>query len=314
MLGLNLVLPLILIIITGNLLRRYGFYDAKDIKTLTKTLYWVVLPQLLFRTTFTSGHDVLTQPNLFIAATLAYTATLGFAWFAAAFIYHRGKPDTMAVSVMSSMRSNNIYLGFPVVQLAMGEAGLSFASLYIAVTIIAYHILSISAAEIAQYGKLTLDTFKKTLKKLALNPMVVSCVLGLLLALSGLEKLPTAIDESMRLMGHAATAIALLGLGGTLDLSCFSNIIKMLRNTWEDCAIKLIVHPLLMLFFLRLFPIQKELMQVTVMLSAMPSAVNCFILAREMGMDGDYSADLVASTTVLGAIAIPIWAHVLGMV
>lgn len=50
------------------------------------------------------------------------------------------------------------------------------------------------------------------------------------------------------------------------------------------------------------------------MLSSMPSAVNCFIVAREMGMDGDYAADLVASTTLLGAVSIPLWAGILGIV
>lgn len=50
------------------------------------------------------------------------------------------------------------------------------------------------------------------------------------------------------------------------------------------------------------------------MLSAMPNAVNCFILARGMGMDSEYAADLVAATTLLGIISIPAWAYILGMV
>ena len=58
MFGLFLVLPLMLIIITGNLLRSRGFYSERDIKTLTKTLYWVILPPLLIRTTFISGREV----------------------------------------------------------------------------------------------------------------------------------------------------------------------------------------------------------------------------------------------------------------
>ena len=52
----------------------------------------------------------------------------------------------------------------------------------------------------------------------------------------------------------------------------------------------------------------------TVMLSSMPSAVNCFIMAKEMNMDSDYAADLVASTTVLGIITIPIWANLLQII
>ena len=50
------------------------------------------------------------------------------------------------------------------------------------------------------------------------------------------------------------------------------------------------------------------------MLSSMPSAVNCFIMAKEMNMDSDYAADLVASTTVLGIVTIPVWANLLRII
>lgn len=58
MLGLSLVFPLMIIIITGNLLKARGFYSKNDIDTLTKTLYWVILPPLLFRTTLESGREI----------------------------------------------------------------------------------------------------------------------------------------------------------------------------------------------------------------------------------------------------------------
>ncbi len=44
MFGFFLVLPLVIIIITGNQLRARGFYSADDISALMKTLYWVILP------------------------------------------------------------------------------------------------------------------------------------------------------------------------------------------------------------------------------------------------------------------------------
>ena len=97
-------------------------------------------------------------------------------------------------------------------------------------------------------------------------------------------------------------------------MSRMGKIVKILSSTWFDTLIKLAVNPAIMCVVLFLLPISKELFQVTVMLSAMPNAVNCFILARGMGMDSEYAADLVAATTLLGIISIPAWAYILGMV
>ncbi|MDD4159461.1 MAG: AEC family transporter [Synergistaceae bacterium] len=314
MFGFVLVLPLMMIIIAGNLLRSRGFYSESDIRTLTKTLYWVILPPLLVRTTFISGREVLVQINLLIGLSIAYMLTIGISAAGAVFLYHRGNRGRIAVSVFSSIRANNIYLGFPVIMLAMGEAGLKDASVYIAVSTISFQILSIMSGEIALSGTFSLSGLGGILKRLTVNPLIISCALGVGLALLGLNALPMPIDEAMKLMGGAATAIALLALGGTLDLSRISRIYKMIKETWQDCLIKLVIHPLILWGLLLLLAIPEHLLKTTVMLSSMPSAVNCFIMAKEMNMDSDYAADLVASTTVLGIIFIPAWAGFLRII
>ena len=102
--------------------------------------------------------------------------------------------------------------------------------------------------------------------------------------------------------------------GPTLDISRMSRVVEIIRRTWFDIIIKIIVNPLLMWGALILFPVDSELLKVTVMLSSMPCAVNCFIIAKSMGMDGEYAADLVAATTLLGILSIPAWAYALGIV
>lgn len=314
MFGFLLVLPLMLIIITGNLLRLRGFYSEGDIKTLTKTLYWVILPPLLIRTTFISGREIFIQADLLIGLTLAYIITTAIAAAGAVFLYHKGNSGRIAVSAFSSIRANNIYLGFPVIILAMGETGLRNASIYIAVSTISFQVISIMSGEVALSGKLDFSGLREIFKRLIFNPLLISCTLGIALALTGLEALPLVFDESLKLMGGAATAIALLALGGTLDLSRVSAISKMIKTTWQDCLIKLLIHPLLMWGFLSAFSIPGPLLKATVMLSSMPSAVNCFIMAKEMKMDSEYAADLVASTTILSVISIPLWANLLGII
>ena len=313
MFGFFLVMPLVIIIAMGNVLKRRGFYSAADIAALSKTLYWVILPLLLFRTTYISGTEVLTQPNLLISVNVCYIATIALSWGGAAFFAHKGDIRRVAVSVFSDFRSNNIYLGFPVVQLAMGETGLHLASIYIAVSTIFFQVLSIGAGELALNGRLTAKSFAAMGRRLGKNPLVISCVAGVLAALAHVP-IHFVLDETMKLVSGAATAVALLALGGTLDISRMSRVVEIIRRTWFDIIIKIIVNPLLMWGALILFPVDSELLKVTVMLSSMPCAVNCFIIAKSMGMDGEYTADLVASTTLLGILSIPAWAYALGIV
>ena len=313
MLGFFLVIPLMIIILAGNILRSKGFYSSSDIAALTKTLYWVILPPLLFRTTYSAGKEVLSQPNLLVASTLCFILTMAAAYAASVLFAHKGDRDRTAVSVFSAFRSNNIYLGFPVVDIALHEAGLHQASIYIAVTMISFQMLSIAAGEMVMYGRLSLVGLWGILKRLVKNPLIIACVLGVSFALL---KIPVhfVLDETMKLMSGAATAVALLALGGSLDLSRLSRIVHIMKITWFDSFIKLILNPLIMYGLLMIFPVSNELLQVTVMLSSMPCAVNCFILAKGMGMDAEYAADLVAATTLLGIVAIPFWAYVLHLV
>lgn len=313
MFGFLLVMPLVIIIAMGNILKRRGFYSAADIAALSKTLYWVILPLLLFRTTYISGTEVLAQPNLLISVNICYLMTVAFSWGGAAFFAHKGDIRRIAVSVFSDFRSNNIYLGFPVIQLAMGEAGLHLASIYIAVSTIFFQVLSIGAGELALNGRLTAKSFAAMGRRLGKNPLVISCVAGVLAAIAHVP-IHFVLDETMKLVSGAATAVALLALGGTLDISRMSRVVEIIRRTWFDIIIKIIVNPLLMWGALILFPVDAELLKVTVMLSSMPCAVNCFIIAKSMGMDGEYAADLVAATTLLGILSIPAWAYALGIV
>ena len=112
--------------------------------------------------------------------------------------------------------------------------------------------------------------------------------------------------------GHATKVV--IALGGTLDIPRMGRVFEIIRRTWFDIIIKLAVNPLIMWGALLLFPVDADLLRVTVMLSSMPCAVNCFIIAKGMGMDGEYAADLVASTTLLGILSIPAWAYALGIV
>lgn len=308
-----LVMPLMVIIIIGNVLRVRGFYSKEDLAALTKTLYWVILPALLFSTSYESGKELFRQPNLFIAANVCFVLTIAFAWAVSHFFVHKGDRGKIAVSALSAIRANNIYLGFPIIMLAMGEEGLRQASVCMAVTILSFQLISMVAGELAMSGRLGAKNFFSIFVRVLKNPMIVSCVAGGLFSVLGIP-VPAFAKESMRLLSGAATAVALLSIGGTLDFSSVRKVLRTIRAAGFDCVVRLLISPMLMWHCLMIWPVSRELTQVTVMLCSMPAAVNVFILAKEMHMDAEYAAEVVAATMALGVVSIPAWATVLGIV
>jgi predicted permease len=53
--------------------------------------------------------------------------------------------------------------------------------------------------------------------------------------------------------------------------------------------------------------------QTALIISSMPTAVNTFILAGGMGLDERYACEIVAVSTCLAPISIPVWIALLGI-
>jgi malonate transporter len=307
------IMPLITLMVLGNILKRKSFYTEADIRALSKTLFWVILPALLYRSTFLSGREILKQKNLFSGTHLSYLLTLVLAWLLGTAFFHRGNAPRVASSVMASIRGNNVYLGLPLVSLTMGDKGLEAASVYFAVTSVGFQLLSIGAGDLALTRRIGLKGLWQTALRLVRNPQLLACAAGVITSLLGVENLPRVLDESLRILGSAASGTALLMIGAKLDLSSVGKAMVIFRETWWDALVRLVLHPMLMWFCLTALSVPAPLLQVTVLVSAMPVAVNVFVIATEMGMDGNYSADLVVATTLLASITIPFWIKILGV-
>jgi predicted permease len=113
--GLSMVLPLFLVIIIGHAIRKAGLLSKESAGQLTNMLYWAVLPILLFRTTLRVGSGIFDNINLFWAIHVTFLAVPAIAWAGSRLLRKKQPIKQRAVTVLVSVRSNNIFMGIPAV-------------------------------------------------------------------------------------------------------------------------------------------------------------------------------------------------------
>ncbi|MGI6251888.1 MAG: AEC family transporter [Aminivibrio sp.] len=305
---LAILSPIAVIILTGWAFAEFGIVKRETFKDLNGILYWLAIPATLFR--LVAGVDV-TSPgnlNLFFAVHANYLIMPVIGW-AAGKLAGEGR-DRLAISVLTSMRSNQIFIALPVIAIAMGTKGLEPLSVYLAVSLVGYHMISVAASQIALSGGISPESLLISAKKLAVNPMVLACLLGAAFSLSGIHEFPHPVDVTLKVMGDVGTGMALMAVGSGLS---FRSLPSMLKKTWRDCIVKLLVQPVILLGLFMIWPVEKAMMQVSVFACAMPVAVNTLVASQGMGMDYKYAGELIAVTTVLSAATIPLWIRLLGI-
>lgn len=306
--GIVIVAPLVLVMAMGWIARRCGLIREESISQLNDLLYWIGLPALLFRSTLSVGKDAFSSPNLFIAVHLAFIVTPALAWGLA--LLHHGKRDRRAVSVLVSVRSNNVYMGIPAITLAMGEPGSRALGLFFAVCMVGYHLITLAWAQVAVSGGVNRDSLRKTLVGLAKNPLLLSCIAGVGGAALGFQTLPGVLDEALKIAGGMASGVALIAIGASLRVE---HLPQVMARTWVDVMVRLFLSPALVWLAFLAWPVDRVLLQAVVLVSAMPAAVNNFVLADSMGMDSRYAGEVIVASTLFSVVSIPVWVYLLGI-
>jgi len=302
---LDTLAPLILLIALGAGLARIRFLGREFMADLNKLAFWITLPALLFvsasRATEPGGQTVRLV-GVLITSALLITA---LAWVVGLVL--RLPSRARGTFMQSAFRGNLAYIAIPVLAYSLGKNSMAFATAVVALVFLmsSYNVLAVL---VLQQGSLASADWRRMLRSIVTNPLLLAGLLGLALPALGLT-LPAFADRALSSLGAAAVPIALLCIGGALATTSLRG-----RLSWivAVALLKVAVLPILSYGLALALNLGPEEMRIALVLSACPTAAAAFIMAKQMGGDEALASGSIALSTVFSAVSLAVVLWVTG--
>ena len=286
--------PLFALIIAGYFLRLRDFPSEAFWPGAERINYFVLFPALLFSSLATAPLDNPALPRLAGAVMLA----LGLVWVGLLLLkrVRRWPAARFGAFAQGGLRFNT-YLGLAAVGSLFGKEGLALAALMLALMVPTVNVMSVWALT-AERGVSTRSLLLPILK----NPLILACLTGALVNLSGLG-LPGGTDRLLSLLAAASLPLGLLCVGAALKPRELGGEIPALG--WNS-TLRLLAVPLLAYAVARLLHLPAMETTIIVLFFALPTAPTAYVLTRQLGGDSHLMAGIITLQTLLAAASLPL--------
>jgi predicted permease len=291
------VLPVFLLIFLGSFLFRKGLFDAPFWQGVERLTYFVLFPALLVGT-LAKGDLALGEVLPMVVAIDG--AILVMAPFALLLKRALGMSGPQFGAFLQGVVRMNTYIGLAVSFAIYGQEGLAKAAIAVVAIVPLVNVLSVTT--LLRYGEREGGRKPNLLRELARNPLILACVVGFLLNLSGIG-MPPVVGPMLDILGRAALALGLLAVGAALDLQAARRGGGLLI---ASALLKLVAMPLMTAVGCWVMGVEGTALGVALLFNGLPTATTAYILARQLGGDHRLMAAMITGQTALSMITIPV--------
>jgi predicted permease len=303
---LSAVLPVFFLALVGIGLRRVRWLTEEADATLLRLVVNVLTPCLIFDKVL--GNQALQRAeNLFIPPVMGFGGIvlgIGICWLFRRRVGLKTDAEQRTFALVAGLQ-NYGYVPFPLVLVLFANHPDTPGVLFV-------HNLGVDIA-MWTLGLMTLGhaTGPGEWRKL-INAPLVAIVLSLLLNACGAARwMPRPVGITASMLGACAFPLGIMLTGAMV-----ADQIRQLHPAraagtliWS-AIFRLGVIPALMLGIVRVLPCSVEVKRVIVVQAAMPAGVFPIVLSRLYGGDPATAVRIVAGTTILSLITIPLWIQV----
>ena len=302
---LNLALPFFGLILLGVLAARLWHFGEDGLSWLNTFLVHFALPALIFQVVAAAPFEQLVNWP-FVSATTSVTV-FAFLTVALLSMVLFGTPLRVAALQGTAGSYGNVgYMGLPLAVAFFGpEAAVPAALVFCFDCMVQFVFTAFFATlahernEEAHWRAVAIRITRQVLS----HPFIIATALGVVA--SALRfKAPGAIGTILDMLMRSAGPTALFALGVTVGMRRFARVGRELPMV---ALMKVVVQPALAYAVVSLVPgVPPTWLHVAVMMAALPTASNAFILASQYKAYVEGASTAVIVTTVLSAITIPL--------
>lgn len=304
------VVPVVLLLILGNLLRRYHIIDGDFWRQSDKLTYFILFPSLII--------TKIAKVNLAeIDITQLYLSVVIFFIIMSVIVYiiykYTCDQANQFSSVYQSVTRFNSYLFIALAAEVWGQSHLSFVALIIGIVVPTVNllcVLSFSVGGRSARGH-SID-IKKIIISLITNPLIIGCFVGFLVNAYP-QLIPIYLFNTLDILSRAALPLALLSVGAAVRVRLIldkSNIVNPV-TLWTTSLVRLFIAPMIYWLIAIVFGFDDITTQTLILLAAVPAATSSYILAKQLGGDVDLVVMLISLETVLSIFSLMFWLYIM---
>jgi len=299
LLALNVVLPIFLTMALGFLLKRLKMVDESSLNTMNKLVFRVFMSTLLFLNVYNIGD--LSKLSINNLKLLGYAFIIIFIIVFLAWLIYMPKvkeKKKLSVLIQGVYRGNFVLFGLAIVDSIYGKELL---------TIVVIPTFNVLAVIILEYYSGREISKLKLVKQVFKNPLIIATLLGIIFILLRIN-IPKPIYKTLSDISKISTPLAFIVLGAELQ---FGNMLKNIKYLISVNLLRLIVNPLITIGIGKLIGFQGIELVALLSMSACPTAVASYTMAKEMKADGDLAGEIVATTSIFSILTIFCWVLIL---
>ena len=288
------VLVLFVLIAVGFACGKKGLINEISSKKMTDLVLYIVTPCVMI-SAFQREFSVELVGKIAIAAASA-ALIIGGSIIAALLIFHDKSEARNKVLQFSVIFSNCGFMSLPLQKELLGEQGWFYGSIFVAV----FNIF------VWSYGLFDMSGDKKQLsiKKLVFNPGIMGAVVAIILFVCRIT-LPDIISQPVTHLANLNTPVPMLIIGYYLSNAKFKDAFTD-KGSYLALALRLIAIPLAVTFAMAALGLDKTMIIAFVIACSAPTAATTTMFAAKFNRDVELSVGVVASSTILSIITMPL--------
>ncbi|MEE4024249.1 AEC family transporter [Gordonia sp. PKS22-38] len=297
----------------GYVLGRTRVLGDSAHEVLSRLVFFVCTPALLFHALVTSELSVIFSKTLVIAGGSAFA--IGIIYVITARLWLRRAVPELAIGGLASSYVNSVNLGLPIAIFVLDDA--SFIAPLLLFQILIYSPIALITLDVTVTDPVLGRASRAAAMRDAVvapltNPIVLGGVAGLIVSALGLQP-PAAILEPVDMLGNASVPCALLAFGLSLTgAAVFKKGESPRRDIALACVLKIVAMPLLAYAIARWgFGETGHELFAQVVIAALPTAQNVLVYATRYRRAQIMARDTTLLTTLGSVPAIAVIALLL---